>query len=117
MENQITLGGMTLIGERMGSHIHVTVLGIGPRGHRPLCGTIRVVESEWLAMQHAAEQLETLRSVLGSWCFAELVEDAHCTDYQGALLAVARLETQAKEQTEQKFQTKRGEPGRQAGQG
>jgi len=92
MENQIIFGGLTLLGERMGSHIHVTVLGIGPRGHRPLCGTIRVTEAEWKALKHAADQLATLRSVLGSWDFAGLADDAHCTDYQAALQAVARLE-------------------------
>jgi len=109
MENQIKIGGLTLHGERMGAHIHVTVLGVGPAGHRPLCGTIRVIEAEWKAIKHAADMLEATRMMLGSWDYAGLAEDAHCTDYQGALQAVARVEAL--------HQAARGEPGRQAGEG
>jgi hypothetical protein len=113
----ITIGSVKFVGELHGSHMHVSVLGAGPLGHRPLCGMLRMTIAEWQKFAHIGDILVTMRSVVGDWAWAELAEDAHGTDYQGALAAVARLERELAATNEHKPQAGRGEPGRQAGEG
>ena len=117
MKNEITIASAKFVGEPKGSHVHVSVLGAGPLGHRPLCGMLRMTPEEWGELEKTASILLTLRSVMGDWDYAGLAEDAEGTDFAHALRAVARLEDAYKTAFGEKSQSVRGEPGRQAGEG
>jgi hypothetical protein len=94
---EFILGNIKFCGEPQGEHVHVSVLGAGPVGHRPLCGMLRFTEEEWTLLEKTASVFLTLRSTLGDWDYAGLAEDAEGTDYAHALRAVARLEAAFKE--------------------
>lgn len=52
---EIQLGHVTFVGEVAGNHIHVTVLGIGAPGHRPLLGKLTMAGLEWSSLEMLVE--------------------------------------------------------------
>lgn len=51
MAQEITVGQLTLVAEQFGSHMHVVVLGNGPKGDRPMCGRITMTPDEWASLR------------------------------------------------------------------
>lgn len=52
---ELQLGHITFVGEVAGNHIHVTVLGIGAPGHRPLLGKLTMAGLEWSSLEMMVE--------------------------------------------------------------
>jgi hypothetical protein len=91
MQKTIAIGPLTLVGELAGSHVHVTVLGAGEAGQRPLCGRITVAVAEWDALAASMREMDPIRSVLGDWAWSDIVEDGvHQDCYERAVDAVSR---------------------------
>lgn len=51
MISEIRFGLLTFVGDRLGDHVHVTVLGVGAPGHRPLCGRFVTSVREWTELE------------------------------------------------------------------
>jgi hypothetical protein len=47
MTTEIEIAQLTFVGQLQGGHVHVTVLGPGPKGNRPMCGRFAVTDKEW----------------------------------------------------------------------
>lgn len=52
---ELSLGLLTLVGEPRGAHVHVSILGAGMRGQRPLCGTVVMRVDEWESLSKLLE--------------------------------------------------------------
>lgn len=83
---ELSLGALTLVGEERGVHIHVSILGAGMRGQRPLCGTVVMRVEEWeslltLLEVHAAQDrtIGELRQAL------DLATGPHCPSCGNAI--------------------------------
>lgn len=52
---ELSFATLTFLGEEAGAHVHVTVLGAGQPGQRPLCGRFTVRYDEWQAIERTAD--------------------------------------------------------------
>lgn len=52
--HEIKLGRVHFVGTKSGAHVHVTTMGEGPVGHRPLCGQIVLNPDEWQSLVQLA---------------------------------------------------------------
>ncbi len=57
---EIKLGHVYFVGVPSGAHVHVTTLGEGARGHRPLLGHITMTPDEWASLVDMAEERDLL---------------------------------------------------------
>lgn len=67
MTKQINIGPLTFIGDRLGGHIHVSVLGAGDVGQRPLAGTFVVGDAEWEAFANQATIIDLATTIGSHW--------------------------------------------------
>lgn len=82
---QLSIGPLTLFGEHAGTHVHVTVLGAGAPGQRPLCGRITVTTAEWQALEATASVM-----LVGARTQAELAGLRVLFEEQGRALHATR---------------------------
>ena len=57
MKLELQLGVLRLVGEARGTHIHVTALGAGEVGQRPLLGRLTMTVGEWSSLQATVDVL------------------------------------------------------------
>lgn len=97
MTTEIKVGPLTMIGDILGGHVHVSVLGEGAKGSRPLCGRITVTVDEWIALSEsnaAAARLRMDMAELRSLVGVEFGDDKEDIRYRISRLLERDVELQ-----------------------